>query len=150
MRTKGHAASRLIPGRADIAEGDPIIWTRNDYERDLMNGSTGRIVEAHKDHAIAVLDGHEHRLSAADSNLIELAYAISVHKAQGSQWPLVIVPVYRSRIFDRTLIYTAATRASEQVVFVGDRGVFATAVEMPPTNLTRDVTLASRLRSLTG
>ena len=50
--------------------------------------------------------------SADDSNLIELAYAISVHKVQGSQWPLVIVPVYRSRILDRTLVYTAANRAS--------------------------------------
>ena len=143
-------ASRLVPGRTDIAEGDPVIWTRNDYERDLMNGSTGRIVEAHRDHATAVMDGQEHRLSASDSNLIELAYAISVHKAQGSQWPLVIVPVYRSRILDRTLIYTAATRASEQVVFVGDRNVFQAAVEMAPMNLKRDVTLASRLRSFTG
>ena len=44
-------APRLVPGRTDIAEGDPVIWTRNDYERDLMNGSTGRIVEAHRDHA---------------------------------------------------------------------------------------------------
>ena len=115
-----------------------------------MNGSTGRIVEAHRDHAKAVIDGHEHRLSAVDANHIELAYAISVHKAQGSQWPLVIVPVYRSRILDRTLIYTAATRASEQVVLVGDRDVFKSAVEMAQMNLTRDVTLASRLRSITG
>ena len=143
------SASRLVPGRTDIAEGDPVIWTRNDYERDLMNGSTGRIVEAHRDHAKAAIDGQEHRLSASDSTLIELAYAISVHKAQGSQWPLVIVPIYRSRILDRTLIYTAATRASEQVVFIGDRSVFATAVEMSPTSLTRDVTLPSRMQALT-
>ena len=114
-----------------------------------MNGSTGRIVEAHRDHAKAIIDGQEHRLSLADSGLIELAYAISVHKAQGPQWPLVIVPVYRSRILDRTLIYTAATRASEQVVLVVDRDVFKSAVEMAPMNLTRDVTLASRLRSIT-
>lgn len=142
----GNGASRLVPGRTDIAEGDPVIWTRNDYERDLMNGSTGRIVEVHRDYAIAVIDGHEHRLSAADSNLIELAYAISVHKAQGSQWPLVIVPVYRSRILDRTLIYTAVTRASEQVVLVGDRDVLNAVIAMAPRNLKRDVTLASRLR----
>ena len=142
-------APRLVPGRADIAEGDPVIWTRNDYQRGLMNGSSGRIVEAHRDHAKAIIDGQEHRLSLADSGLIELAYAISVHKAQGSQWPLVIVPVYRSRILDRTLIYTAATRASEQVVLVGDRNVFKAAVEMPPMNLKRDVSLASRLRSIT-
>ena len=141
--------SRFVPGRTDIAEGDPVIWTRNDYERNLMNGSTGRIVESHRDFATAVIDGQEHRLSPADSNLIELAYAISVHKAQGSQWPLVIVPVYRSRILDRTLVYTAATRASQQVVFLGDRNVFKAAVEMAPSNLTRDVTLASRLRSFT-
>ena len=114
-----------------------------------MNGSTGRIVEAHRDHAKPIIDSQQHRLSAADSSLIELAYAISVHKAQGSQWPLVIVPVYRSRILDRTLIYTAATRASKQVVLVGDRDVFKAAVEMTPTNLMRDVTLASRLRSFT-
>ena len=66
-------ASRLVPGRTDIAEGDPVIWTRNDYERNLMNGSTGRIIEAHKAYANAVIDGQEHRLSAADSGLIELA-----------------------------------------------------------------------------
>ena len=144
-----NGAFRLVPGRTDIAEGDPVVWTRNDYERDLMNGSTGRIVEARSDFATALIDGREHRLSAADGNFIELAYAISVHKAQGSQWPLVIVPVYRSRILDRTLVYTAATRAAKQVVFVGDRSVFSTAVEMPSKNLTRDVTLASRLRSFT-
>ena len=142
-------ASRLVPGRTDIAEGDPVIWTRNDYERDLMNGSTGRIVEADRDFATAVIDGQEHRLSAADSKFIELAYAISVHKAQGSQWPLVIVPVFRSRILDRTLVYTAATRASEQVILVGDRGVFNAAIAMAPRNLKREVTLASRLRSIT-
>ena len=146
----GADAPRLVPGRADIAAGDPVIWTRNDYERNLMNGSTGRIVEAHKDFATAVIDGQEHRLSPADGRLIELAYAISVHKAQGSQWPLVIVPIYRSRILDRTFIYTAATRASEQVVLVGDRDVFKAAVERSPMNLKRDVTLASRLRSSTG
>ena len=149
LRMQGSAHThRLVPGRADIAEGDPVIWTRNDYERDLMNGSTGRIVEAHRDHATAVIDGQEHRLGAADAGNIELAYAISVHKAQGSQWPLVIVPVYRSRILDRTLIYTAATRASEQVVFVGDRNVFDAAVATAPRNLRRDITLASRLRSI--
>ena len=95
-----------------------------------------------------MIDGREHRLTASDCSLIELAYVISVHKAQGSQWPRVIVPIHRSRILDRTLVYTAATRASEQVVFVGDRGVFAAAVETAATNLMRDVALASRLRAL--
>ncbi|MDE2873881.1 MAG: AAA family ATPase [Gemmatimonadota bacterium] len=139
-------AGRPVPGRADIAEGDPVVWTRNDYGRNLMNGSTGRIVEADGQSAKAVIDGEVHQLNAADGHCIELAYAISVHKAQGSQWPLVIIPAYQSRILDRTLIYTAATRASEQVVLVGDRNVFRAAVERPPSSLSRDITLAARLR----
>lgn len=51
---------------------------------------------------------------------LELGYAITVHKAQGSQWPRVIVPVRRHRLLDRTLLYTAVTRAQRQVLLVGD------------------------------
>jgi exodeoxyribonuclease V alpha subunit len=61
-----------------------------------------------------------------------LAYAITVHKAQGSQFKRVIVPIVKTRLLDRTLIYTALTRGVEQVVFVGDRGAFNAAVTAPP------------------
>ncbi|MCE0482604.1 MAG: ATP-binding domain-containing protein [Methylacidiphilales bacterium] len=54
------------------------------------------------------------------------------HKAQGSQFQRVIVPVFMSRLLDRTLLYTAITRAQEQVVLVGDRETYAAAVAAPP------------------
>ncbi|HEY1238984.1 MAG TPA: ATP-dependent RecD-like DNA helicase [Bryobacteraceae bacterium] len=70
---------------------------------------------------------------------IDLAYAITVHKAQGSQFTRVIVPVVRSRLLDRTLIYTALTRGIEQVVFIGDRDAFDAAVMAPPRSHERQV-----------
>ena len=63
-----------------------------------------------------------------DTDDMDLAYAITVHKAQGSQWERVVVPVFESRILDRTLLYTAITRAQQQVVLVGDRSAFEKAV----------------------
>lgn len=63
---------------------------------------------------------------------MELAYAISVHKSQGSQFKRVAVVVGKSRILDHALIYTALTRGVEQVVFVGDRDAFQVAVQSAP------------------
>lgn len=70
---------------------------------------------------------------------------MTVHKAQGSQFPRVIVPVAKSRILDRSLIYTAITRASEQVVIVGDPEVLRKAVEEEPVASRRVVGLGVRL-----
>ena len=70
---------------------------------------------------------------------MDLAYAITVHKAQGSQFKRVIVPVIRSRLLDRTLIYTALTRGMEQVVFIGDRDAFDRPIIAPPRSHERQV-----------
>ncbi len=66
-----------------------------------------------------------------DFHRLGLAYAITVHKAQGSQFKRVIMPAVTSRLLDRTLIYTALTRGMEQVVFIGDRDAFNAAVIAP-------------------
>ena len=70
---------------------------------------------------------------------MDLAYAITVHKTQGSQFKRVIVPVTRSRLLDRTLIYTALTRGIEQVVFIGDRNTFDRAIIATPQSQERQV-----------
>ena len=72
---------------------------------------------------------------------LELGYAITVHKAQGSQWPRVIVPLTGHRLLDRTLIYTAITRAQKQVLIVGDENAAKAAVESPPRVQARQVAL---------
>lgn len=72
---------------------------------------------------------------------IELAYAIGVHKAQGSQFKRVAIAVSKSRLLDHALIYTALTRGIEQVVLVCDRDALASAVLNAPSALRREVAL---------
>lgn len=134
-----------FPGRIDMAGGDPVIWTQNDWDRELMNGSMGRIHSVIDGIAHATMDGKPFEFTAADAPFLDLAYAISVHKAQGSQWPRIIVPVFPSRLLDRTLLYTAVTRATEQVVLVGDPQAFRRAIEDEPRSLMRTVGLEKRL-----
>lgn len=129
----------------DIAETDPVIYTVNDYDRELYNGSLGRVDKVFDElpkagsdeeepcRAICDFDGRKLRLSDSELCNMELAYAITTHKAQGSQFKQVVIPITKSRLLDRTLIYTALTRGVEKVVFVGDRRAFNEAIVSPPT-----------------
>jgi exodeoxyribonuclease V alpha subunit len=126
-----------------FAEGDPIIYLVNDYQKELWNGSLGRIESVLNSNGrrslLCCLDGARQEIPEEDFHRIGLAYAITVHKAQGSQFKRVIVPMVRSRLLDRTLIYTAMTRGIEQVVFIGDRDAFDAAVAAPPRSHERQV-----------
>jgi exodeoxyribonuclease V alpha subunit len=116
--------------------GEPVISLKNDYKAGLFNGLLGRVVAIHLDErAVDVLfDGDSEPKRLGDEHLVDLdlAYAVSCHKCQGSSARRVVIPVYGSRLLDRSWLYTAITRAEEQVVLVGDRNVFAEAVAKPP------------------
>ena len=135
LHAMASAAKPKLEGWA-FAEGDPIIYLMNDYQKELWNGSLGRIESILSSNGrrslMCCLDGARREIPEADFHRIDLAYAITVHKAQGSQFKRVIVPIVKTRLLDRTLIYTALTRGVEQVVFVGDRGAFNAAVTAPP------------------
>lgn len=121
--------------------GDLVMFTRNDYERDLRNGSLGVITErlipgAHDDPVcVADFEGQEVMLDSSDLDAVDLAYAITVHKSQGSQFKRVIVPVRKSRLLDLTLLYTAITRGVCQVVLVGDMAAARAALKRISANL---------------
>jgi exodeoxyribonuclease V alpha subunit len=125
----------------DIAEGDPVIYLANDYNEELWNGSLGRVEKVGGNSArdggrpacslFCVFDGVEHEIAEDDLHNLALAYAVTVHKAQGSQFRRVVMPVVRSRLLDRSLLYTGITRAIEQVVLVGDRAELERAVKSP-------------------
>lgn len=111
--------------------GDPVLFGRNDYERELFNGSLGQVIAVRDvGQLLCEFDGVEQELE--DLMDLQLAYAITVHKSQGSQFPRVIVPMVRNRMLDRTLIYTALTRAVEQTVFVGSWAAFCHAISKEP------------------
>jgi exodeoxyribonuclease V alpha subunit len=120
----------------DLATGDPVIHLENDYEDMVFNGTLGMVEEALPDGARILWDGHDRPMAYRQERreALDLAYAISVHKAQGSQFRRVIIPIFPSRLLDRTLIYTALTRATEQVVVVGDLEALETAVAAPPAH----------------
>lgn len=114
--------------------GDPVIVTRNSYELGLFNGELGELIGVAGHLAIFRFGKTVHELN--DEQMVEagigLAYGITVHKAQGSEFDRVVVPVSPSRGLDRSLIYTAITRAKKQVVFIGFKGAFDKAVEDEP------------------
>lgn len=137
--------------------GDVVLCVRNLWDRGLQNGSLGRLVEieptprslldedgSETDSAIAWVewdDGIRRPLVSSMLDDLELGYAITVHKAQGSQWPRVVIPVTRNRLLDRTLLYTAVTRAQVQVILVGDEDAAREATCRPPRAQERSVCL---------
>jgi exodeoxyribonuclease V alpha subunit len=106
--------------------GDKVIQTRNDYELGVMNGAVGYVVEATAKGALTVeFDGAvvEVEPGSDAASRLQLAYACSVHKVQGSEFPCAIVVAHKSHSFmhHRNLLYTAVTRAQESVILLGDR-----------------------------
>ncbi|WP_354702248.1 ATP-dependent RecD-like DNA helicase [Paraconexibacter sp. AEG42_29] len=113
--------------------GDRVIQTKNDHEHELMNGELGVIVSYDDDRDAAILacdDGRTLRLPVKDCGTLRLGHAISIHKSQGSQMPVVVVPLFRGHhvMLTRNLIYTALTRAERAAVFVGDLGALDLAL----------------------
>jgi exodeoxyribonuclease V alpha subunit len=110
--------------RPSFYEGDRVIWTKNDYELNIMNGTQGTVRKRYPDGSLDIDfgDGAVAAISKDDSKKLELAYCLSVHRAQGDQWPVVIAVVHSSQGFmlNRALIYTMVTRAQKTCVLVGD------------------------------
>lgn len=142
--------------------GDPVLCTRNLWDRGLQNGSLGVVVQIEEEPRMLTNEaGEESGLALAwvdwDDGVrrpivedmlddLELGYAITVHKAQGSQWPRVVVPLTGHRLLDRTLVYTAVTRAQKQVLLVGDEAAARHAVESLPRVQSRQVALDLTLK----
>jgi len=113
--------------------GDRVMQIRNNYQKDVYNGDVGRIVGLDPD-AREMTVRFDDRLvtyDAADLDELVLAYAITVHKSQGSEYPAVIIPVHTSHylMLQRNLLYTAVTRGRGLVVLVGTKKAIALAVK---------------------
>lgn len=139
------ADGRRLPGFR-FAVGVPVVHLVNDYERGLMNGALGQVsgVEDGSNLGLRVdFDGQEHFFSVAEvTERLSLAYAISVHKAQGSQFRKVAVIATSSRLLDNALVYTALTRGVEQVIFIGSGTTLEAAVRAPAAVSLRQVAFA--------
>lgn len=138
----------LRSGDRVFREGDRVIQLRNNYDKDVFNGSIGRILAIDSDKArvsVAFEETHaEYDLSELDE--LALAYAISVHKSQGSQYPAIVMPIHSSHylMLRRNLLYTAITRAERVCVLVGTKSALQQAVRNQDERL-RFSRLAARL-----
>lgn len=116
---------------ATVAVGDPVVCTRNRYNDGLFNGLLGRVTGIDENDAVSIhWDGEDapRVLDAQAASDIELAYAITCHKAQGSSAKTVIVVVEDSRLVTREWLYTAITRARETVILVAPPGAIEAAI----------------------
>ncbi len=140
--------------RVPMKAGDLVIYTENDYELELRNGSLGKIiqalpvVEADDPCCVCIFDGIEYTLNTKQMHALNHAYSITVHKSQGSQFKRIIVPIRESRLLDQTLIYTAVTRGIEQVVLVGDEQAVSTAIKARASAAWRHITLPMLLKEV--
>jgi exodeoxyribonuclease V alpha subunit len=135
---------QLNPARAGVPEaraggrayrpGDRVLQLRNDYDLGVFNGdlATIRAVDPTEQELVLALDdGREVRYPFASLYALTHAYAISVHKAQGAEFPAVVIPLLVSHapLLGRTLLYTGLTRARQLVVIVGQQRALALAVK---------------------
>jgi exodeoxyribonuclease V alpha subunit len=144
--------------------GSKVLWLRNDYSKapriDLegkpvidertgepifsgfMNGSLGTLRKPHARGAwVTFDDGAADVVTAADLEKLTYGWAISVHKAQGSAFKRVIIPVTKSKLLDRTMLYTAVTRAIATAVLVGDAALIDDVISNAPRSLARETRL---------
>jgi exodeoxyribonuclease V alpha subunit len=139
QRLNGALQEVLNPGGAGIErggqifrEGDKVMQIRNNYDKDVFNGDWGRIrkIDSEGQEIRVVIDGREIPYEFSELDELVLAYSITVHKAQGSEYPAVIVPLLTQHymMLQRNLLYTAITRARKLAVIVGSKKALAIAI----------------------
>ena len=133
--------------------GDKVMQIRNNYEKDVFNGDIGRLVkiDSENQEAWVNFDGRFVLYEFSELEELVLAYAISVHKSQGSEYPAVILPVMTQHyiLLQRNLIYTAMTRAKRLLILIGTKKALAIGIKNNKPQ-GRYSFLKERLRQLDG
>ena len=127
-----HQRQSLKTVSGEYRPGDKLIQLRNNYDKDLFNGDIGEVlaIDGVKGTLTARFDGVKHIFERGEFGDLALAYAISIHKSQGSEYPVVIVPLLKAHfvMLQRNLIYTAITRGRKKVFIVGEPAAYGMAV----------------------
>ena len=112
--------------------GDKVMQLRNNYDKGVFNGDLGRIAAIDREEGSIQVDFYDKRVDYESDEIdeISLAYATSIHKSQGSEYPAVVIPLHTSHylMLHRSILYTAVTRGKKLVVLVGSRKALAMAI----------------------
>jgi exodeoxyribonuclease V alpha subunit len=131
-----------------LSVGDRVMQVRNDYERDVSNGDVGQVIAVGEGGVSVRFDpGREVHYGPEDLSDLDLAWACTIHKSQGSEYPAVVVPLASAhwRMLRRNLLYTAVTRGRRVVVLLGQRRAIEQAVSAHDAEV-RHTSLCERLR----
>jgi len=116
---------------------DKVMQVKNNYDKEVFNGDIGRITSIDPEEQVVTIsfDGRAISYDYTDLDEIVLAYAVSVHKSQGSEYPAVVIPIHTQHyiLLQRNLVYTAVTRARNLVVMVGTMKALAIGVNNDKT-----------------
>ncbi|MGC6455845.1 MAG: AAA family ATPase [Coraliomargaritaceae bacterium] len=147
-KTRKPLPAELNLGAAIFRIGDKVIQTRNNYDKNIFNGDTGIIVGIAPDASSISIDFDGENVEYTKSELSEVrhAYAISIHKSQGSEYPVVLIPLLKQHfmMLQRNLVYTGITRARRKVFLIGSTEAYSMAIRNNKTEVRR-THLRSRL-----
>ncbi len=139
----------LVRGSRTFRVGDKVMQIRNNYDLNVFNGDIGRIrrIDPVEQEVQVEVDGRAVTYEYSDLDELVLAYACSIHKSQGSEYPCVVIPVHTQHymMLQRNLLYTAITRGKRLVILVGSKRALAIAVKNNSIE-ERCTMLADRLR----
>jgi exodeoxyribonuclease V alpha subunit len=142
---------RIIFGGRSFRTNDKVMQIKNNYTKEVYNGDTGTIIEAEEEAGVLRVSFTDKvvEYSRTDVDELVLAYAASIHKAQGSEYPAVVIPMVTQHymLLQRNLLYTAISRGKELVVLVGSRKAIGMAVHNDRV-IKRYTNLENRLRNL--
>jgi exodeoxyribonuclease V alpha subunit len=117
---------------------DKVIQTQNDYDKEVFNGDIGQItrIDPIEREVVIRFDTREVAYDFGELDEVALAYAITIHKSQGSEFPAVVIPLAMQQylLLQRNLLYTGVTRGKNMVVVIGQKQAFATAVRNNKTS----------------
>ncbi len=149
-KTRKPLPAELTYGTTTFRIGDKVIQTRNNYDKGIFNGDTGIIQSITPDSSGLTVDFSNElvELTKGELSEIQFAYAISIHKSQGSEYPVVVIPLLKQHfmMLQRNLIYTGITRARSKVYLVGSVDAYSMAVKNNKTEVRR-THLRTRLRN---
>ena len=136
-------------GQHCFRKNDRVMQISNNYDKDIYNGDKGiiKMVSSKTKRLLVDYGGNEVEYSKQEFDQLKHSFAITVHKAQGDQFPVVIIPItnYHSVMLTRNLLYTAMTRAKQKLIFVGDRDALEYAIRNTQ-GIKRNTALCDRLR----
>ncbi len=152
-RLNSGATPQLTKFGWSYGPGDKVIQVVNNYDKEVFNGDIGTIssIDVEESELLIEFDGREVVYDANELDELSLAYAASIHKSQGSEYPAVVIPLAMQHfmMLERNLLYTGVTRGKKLVVIVGQPKALALAIKNK-RSAARRTTLAYRLKKLSN